>query len=215
VAQDYISFLACLSPCRFEQVSIVRIQQLRLQPQKFHLLEISIPEPTMNSSVFFLYLFNFSMIGALPIIFFKKGEKNPRWWLTAAPFFLCIGFLTLSYAEIVPSLYPQASWQMQADIIATALASTSISLISYTIGTHRISLNLWHQEQDQPHHIVTYGPYEKIRHPFYTSFILSLTGAFIFCPHWVTLLTLVSGIIALQITAVKEEKKITKPRPRL
>jgi len=127
----------------------------------------------MNSSVFFLYLFNFSMIGALPIIFFKKGEKNPRWWLT----------------------------------------STSISLISYTIGTHRISLNLWHQEQDQPHHIVTYGPYEKIRHPFYTSFILSLTGAFIFCPHWVTLLTLVSGIIALQITAVKEEKKLQNHDP--
>ncbi|MFM6306905.1 MAG: methyltransferase family protein, partial [Dolichospermum sp.] len=99
---------------------------------------------------------------------------------------------------------------MQTDIIATALGISSNSLIAYTIGTHRVPLHLWHQDNDKSDHIVTYGPYQKIRHPFYTSFILTLIGTFVFFPHIISLLMSVYGIVGLIVTAHREERNLQK-----
>jgi len=86
----------------------------------------------------------------------------------------------------------------------------SIALIFYTLGTHRIPISLWHQENDAPVHIVTYGAYSRIRHPFYASFILGLLGALIFCPHYGTLYTFLHGLVVLNITAAKEERRLSE-----
>jgi protein-S-isoprenylcysteine O-methyltransferase Ste14 len=130
--------------------------------------------------------------------------------MTASPFFLCALFLIFAYVTQISSFNYQSGWQVQTELIATLLSVASISLMSYTIGSHRVPLNLWHQSNNNPDHIVTYGPYKKIRHPFYTSFLLTLIGAFIFFMHPLTLFTLIFGIIAMQITAVKEEKYLSK-----
>ena len=164
----------------------------------------------MNDSVFFLYICNFLLIGGLPIIFFKPGQKNIRWLVTALPFFVSALLLIAGYVGVVSSFQYQSYWPMQTDIIATALGISSNSLIAYTIGTHRVPLHLWHQDNDQSDHIVTYGPYEKIRHPFYTSFILSLIGTFVFFPHIISLLMLVYGIVGLILTAQREERNLQK-----
>lgn len=164
----------------------------------------------MNDSVFLLYVCNFILVGALPFIFFKKGHKNLRWWLTAFPFFLCALFLIIAYFTQISSFNYLSGWRLQTDLIATLLSVASISLMSYTIGCHKVPLNLWHQNNDYPDHIVTYGPYAKIRHPFYASFLLTLLGSFIFFMHPLTLLTLIYGIIVMQITAVREEKFLLK-----
>ncbi|MGA9767692.1 MAG: isoprenylcysteine carboxylmethyltransferase family protein [Blastocatellia bacterium] len=160
----------------------------------------------MNEAVFLLLLLNLVFIGLLPKIFFRKdGRFNAMWWLTASPFFLCVGFLTAAFAGYVP---PLAGWNKARALIAVCLSVASIALIFFTLGTHRIPIALWHQANDAPKQIVTYGAYGRIRHPFYVSFILALLSALVFCPHWVTLFTLVHGFTILNLTAAREEKRL-------
>jgi protein-S-isoprenylcysteine O-methyltransferase Ste14 len=91
---------------------------------------------------------------------------------------------------------------------AVPFSVTSIALIFLTVGTHRVPLALWHQKDDAPHHIVTYGPYRRIRHPFYASFLLALFGALVFSPQLGTLFTFVYALVMLNLTAGKEEKRL-------
>jgi protein-S-isoprenylcysteine O-methyltransferase Ste14 len=150
---------------------------------------------------------NLIFIGLLPKIFFRKdGRFNAMWWLTASPFFLCASFLTASFAGYVEPLAGyEPAW---LSLIAVCLSVASIALIFFTLGTHRIPIALWHQDNDAPKQIVTYGAYGRIRHPFYASFILALLSALVFCPNWGTLLTLAHGLIILNITAAREEKRL-------
>lgn len=95
------------------------------------------------------------------------------------------------------------------EAIGAVVCVISCCLISFTVGTHRIPLSLWHQENDAPKQIVTWGAYKKIRHPFYTSFITALTGAMIAAPNALTLISLIYGFMILNMTAAKEEKKLS------
>jgi protein-S-isoprenylcysteine O-methyltransferase Ste14 len=156
----------------------------------------------MNEAVFLLLLLNLVFIGLLPKIFFRKdGRFNAMWWLTASPFLLCASFLIAAFAGYVQ---PFAGFSL----IAVCLSVASIALIFFTLGTHRIPIALWHQANDAPQQIVTYGAYGRIRHPFYASFILALLSALVFCPHWGTLFTLVHGFTILNFTAAREEKRL-------
>ncbi|MFM6013359.1 MAG: hypothetical protein ACKO99_22385 [Dolichospermum sp.] len=47
---------------------------------------------------------NFLLIGGLPIIFFKQGQKNIRWLLTALPFFVSALLLIAGYVGLVSSV---------------------------------------------------------------------------------------------------------------
>lgn len=164
----------------------------------------------MNEAVFLLLLLNLVFIGLLPKIFFKKdGRFNAMWWLTASPFFLCALFLTLSLAGYAPPFTGyENGWNKSLSLIAVCLSVASIALIFFTLGTHRIPIALWHQDDDAPKHIVTYGAYGRIRHPFYASFILALLAALVFCPHWGTLFTLAHGFTILNLTAAREERRL-------
>ena len=164
----------------------------------------------MNKAVFLLYLLNFMWIGALPIVFFKKdGRLNLLWWLTAAPFFLCTLFLVASLGGYIPPITGYGnSWSGALGLISVPFGVASIALISFTLGTHRVPISLWHQDNDAPQHIVTYGAYRRIRHPFYAAFLLALWGAFVFCPHLGTLFTFVYGFIILNFTAAREERRL-------
>jgi protein-S-isoprenylcysteine O-methyltransferase Ste14 len=163
----------------------------------------------MNKAVFLLYLINLVLIGLLPKVFFRKdGRFNLMWWVTALPFFLCALFLLLAMAGYIPA-FVLDGWREALEIISVPPGVASIALIFYTLGTHRIPIALWHQENDAPAHIVTYGAYRRIRHPFYASFILGLLGAFIFFPHPGTLYTFLHGLVVLNITAAKEEKRLS------
>ena len=84
----------------------------------------------------------------------------------------------------------------------------SIALIFLTVGTHRVPLALWHQKNDAPHQIVTHGPYRRIRHPFYSAFLLALFGAFLFSPQAGTLILFLYALVMLNFTAGKEEKRL-------
>lgn len=168
-------------------------------------------EPTqLQFALVVLILVNFSMIGLLPRIFFRAdGKFNLMWWLTAGPFFIApVAVVANQFStEQLPGLLAATSPLQQT--VGVLFACASIILISFTLGTHRIPLALWHQENDAPRQIVTWGAYKRIRHPFYTSFILGLTGAMIALPHVLTLLAWAYGIGILNFTAAKEEQKLS------
>lgn len=163
----------------------------------------------MNGNIFLLYLLNLGFIGILPIVFFKKGRLSLRWWITASPFFLCSLFLIASFFGIAPLVTGyKNSWSHLLELISVVFSVGSIALIAFTLGTHRIPIDLWHQENDAPRHIVTYGAYQKIRHPFYAAFLLCLLGALIFSLQLGTLFTFVYGFIVMNYTAAKEEESL-------
>ena len=165
----------------------------------------------MNESVLVLYLLNLIFIGVLPRVFFKKdGRFNLMWWLTASPFVLCTLFLILSFVGYLPRLSGEkSSLATVLELISVPFSVASIALIFFTLGTHRIPIALWHQDNDAPNHIVTYGAYRAIRHPFYASFLLALFGALVFCPTWGTLATFVEAFVILNLTAAREERRLS------
>lgn len=164
----------------------------------------------MNAALLLLFLLNFTFIGALPFFFFRRdGRFNGMWFLTAAPFFLCSLILIASLGGGISPLieYGSAAGRL-LEMLSVPFSVTSIALIFVTVGIHRIPLALWHQENDAPQQIVTYGPYRWVRHPFYVSFLLSLLGALLFFPHPAMVFTLVYGYLILNYTAAREERRL-------
>jgi len=164
----------------------------------------------VSTSVALLLLLDFAYIGALPRIFFRRdGRLGPMWWATAAPFFLCAAWLLAELAGIAgPAAGHGTGSRVVAEALATVLGAASIALISFTLGTHRVPLALWHQDNDRPASLVTHGAYGYIRHPFYAAFLLALLGALVAFPHPVTLLTFAFGAAMLNATAAREERRL-------
>lgn len=149
-----------------------------------------------------LLLLNLAYIGILPRVFFRKdGRFGPLWWATAAPFFACGVFLlaggVVGHGFALP---------------AVALSTASIALISLALGAHRVPLALWHQTNDAPDAIVMHGPYRRIRHPFYAAFLLALAAALVHSPHPVTAGAFAYALVALNLTAIREERRLLASR---
>ena len=164
----------------------------------------------MATLIIFLVLLNFSLIGLLPIVFFRRdGTFNLAWFATAAPFLITAVALMLGLFDRVQPIYqPGLLVQTAMQMLAVVVAVASITLIGLTIGVHRVPLALWHQQNDAPVELVTWGPYARIRHPFYTSFLLAFLAAILVLPHYLTLLTWVYSSITLTMTAKREERRL-------
>lgn len=163
----------------------------------------------MNMTLATLLLVNFAYIGILPRIFFKKdGRYNLMWFVTAAPIFLNA---TVLFAQLVGLIQLETYWTlpMAAEIGVVLLSAFSIGMISYTMGTHRIPLALWHQTNDAPANIVTWGAYKYIRHPFYSSFITVQLASVLFLPHWIMFIGMVWCLVILNRTAAREENNLS------
>jgi protein-S-isoprenylcysteine O-methyltransferase Ste14 len=158
-----------------------------------------------------LLLCNFIAIGLLPVVFFRRdGTFNLRWLATGAPFFIApLAILAGQLGYLDALAMPQGSAALAAQAIAVLLCTISIGLIAMTIGGHRVPLALWHQDNDAPVQIVTWGAYAKIRHPFYTSFLLAFLAGVIVFPHAITVFCLAYGAIALTLTAKREERRLS------
>ena len=164
----------------------------------------------MNTAIAILVILNLAMIGLLPIVFFRRdGHFNSAWLMTAAPFFACTAFLLLGMGGILQTQLVADAWLISTmQLLAIPASVVSITLIGLTVGVHRVPLALWHQQNDAPAEIVTWGPYARVRHPFYTSFLVNLLAACLVFPHVLTLATFIYALTALTITARGEEKRL-------
>jgi len=158
-----------------------------------------------------MLLLDMAFVGLLPRLFFRRdGSYNLMWFVTAAPFFAAPVFIALQAAGIwTPIALGGPEVRTALEVASLPLVAGSIALIAFTIGTHRVPLSLWHQENDAPKSIVTYGAYARIRHPFYASFLLGLLAVVLAAPHASTIATLVYGFVILDRTAAREEARLS------
>jgi protein-S-isoprenylcysteine O-methyltransferase Ste14 len=166
----------------------------------------------VNRASLLLALLDQVFVAALPWIFFRRdGKLNARWFATALPYMLSIVLLGAAIGGFVDAWRPASEALRLAMVAASVvLCAGSIALMAFTLGTHRIPIALWHQENDAPKHIVTWGAYGRVRHPFYASFLLCLTGTVLALPHLVTVLILLYSIVALNLTAAREERRLSQ-----
>lgn len=158
-----------------------------------------------------LVLFNYLLIGLLPLVFFRRdGKLNVRWCLTAVPFPVGAFLLVAVHQGWVSPGTVQGAMATTLTVFATLLSATSILLIGLARGSHPQPVSLWHQENDQPERLVTWGAYRRIRHPFYTAFLLTLLATALLAPHPVSLIALAYAGGALTLTARREEKRLLK-----
>jgi protein-S-isoprenylcysteine O-methyltransferase Ste14 len=161
----------------------------------------------MNLAVLALVLVDFALIGLLPKIFFKRGRYGFVWWLTSSPL-LVGGFVPLLAAfGLVPVVALPEVARVVADVLAALAAAGSLALLCATLATHERRLAAFHQEDDSPAHVVTHGPYARVRHPFYAGFLLALVGAVALAPGVLSALSLVGGVVAFHVTATREERR--------
>lgn len=166
----------------------------------------------MDFSLHILLLLNLAFIGILPRIFFRAdGRFNWKWWMTAFPFLLAtISVFADLFGYLSAMILYQGQFQLLMSCVTVVMSVGSAVLMAFTLGTHRIPLALWHQNNDQPKEIVTWGAYKRIRHPFYSSFLLCLIAAFFLVPHLLTGVALIYGFLILNYTAAKEEQKLSQ-----
>lgn len=164
----------------------------------------------MAAALLVLLVGNFALIGSLPVICFRRdGRFNVKWFLTGAPFFVAPLLLVLGgVGRLHPLLAGRPALQLALGIAAAALAAASIVLIVATMRAHSVRPALWHQDDDAPAELVTCGPYARIRHPFYSSFLLTFVAAFLALPHALTLACLLYATAALTLTARREERRL-------
>ena len=166
----------------------------------------------INGGILVLCLINFGFIALLPRKFFKQNAKlTAQFWLTAGPMFACPAFLMLSFYGVLTPLWDYTTaWGQFISYIAVAINCTSIVLLGMAIGTHRVPIHMFHDQEDQNvSHLVTYGPYRHVRHPIYSSYLFALFGSVLFCPQIGTLLCFLYGAVVLNNTAAKEEVRLS------
>lgn len=169
----------------------------------------------MSPTAYLLALLGYVVMYALPYLFFQRsgglGRFNLRWWLTALPFATGPLALALAWAQRLPThalVAPASDVAYALDLAAVPLLALSIALVAATVATHRVPLALWHQQEDAPASIVTYGPYRWVRHPFYVAFILLLLGTAMLTREAIGLGSLLAGVTVLGWTARREEQKL-------
>ena len=160
----------------------------------------------LNGPVVALCLCAFALLGSLPFVFFRRGSLTRGWWLTATPFFLDAAVLLAALARVVTHVIGTAilAW------LAVPLAASAMALTGSAVGANRVPLAMWHQENDASVTLVTWGPYGRIRHPLYTSFILMLSAAAAAVPHPATFALLLLGALQLHRTARREERRLLR-----
>jgi protein-S-isoprenylcysteine O-methyltransferase Ste14 len=165
----------------------------------------------MSRGTIVLYFLAYATMYALPHIFFRRESLrrfNLMWWITAAPYTLAPIMLILTAAGRVKSLAAGSSIEPWLDGISVPFAAGSIALQLATMAVHRIPLALWHQKDDAPKEIVTWGPYGRVRHPFYVAFLLLIVGHAIAFPHWAMFASVIVAFAILTATAAREERRL-------
>jgi protein-S-isoprenylcysteine O-methyltransferase Ste14 len=153
-----------------------------------------------------LALLNLIWIAVLARIFFRPGQLNVQWWLNTAPFIWAGVAVVGGVTEVLPgSVADSPLWTSAFATVAALLCMASFGLMGYAVGTHHARPSLWRQSDDAPERLVTGGPYAWIRHPFYTSYILTLFACLLIVPHWFSLAALVWGYKRMNDTAALEE----------
>ena len=147
-------------------------------------------------------------IGLLPRTSFRPGRRTLAWWLNSAPFWLAgTGLLAVLSGIASPYLQRGGAASAVSSALGLAAAASALAVMGRALAAHERPPALWHQPDDVPEHLVTSGPYARVRHPLYAAFLLALIGCVLAAPHWSTLLGLGFAAYRLNGTAAAEEAR--------
>lgn len=150
-----------------------------------------------------------ALMGCLPVVFFRRGRLTPGWWMTAAPFLLAAATLVAAgVGALTPGIRPGLPWALVLQGTSVVLVVFAAALMGLAAGSHAAPVSLWHQEEDPPARITTGGAYARIRHPFYSAFLLLLLACVLAFPHVLTLATWIWAAVRLDRTAAREERRL-------
>jgi protein-S-isoprenylcysteine O-methyltransferase Ste14 len=165
----------------------------------------------MSLATLSLFFFVFASMWLLPQTFFRKEGRRLTlgWMVTSLPWGIAPVLMIAAYRGWLTPLVATGSVAAQElEAVAVILAACALALQVATTAVHRVPLALWHQKDDAPKSIVTYGPYQRVRHPFYVSFLLLMVATVLAAPHAATIADLVVGFVVLSVTAAREEKRL-------
>lgn len=97
-------------------------------------------------------------------------------------------------------------------LVAAAMYASGLALFFWAISANRKRSLSAAFSQDLPSHLVTWGPYRMIRHPFYTAYLMAWTAGYLGTGRLWLLPTLAGMIIVYFTAALKEEDKFASSR---
>lgn len=165
----------------------------------------------MDLSLLVLLEVAYIYAGSLPALFFRNGaRKNIKWFLSCVPFFILPFLLLVQFCLELPASFSFPGFVSDTfSVLSVICAVLSMLLINWSVLTHKTSIPLWHQESHQlPSELVTNGPYQFLRHPFYSAYLLLFFASLFSWFHWSTLILCLWGVVAISITASAEEKTL-------
>jgi protein-S-isoprenylcysteine O-methyltransferase Ste14 len=162
----------------------------------------------MTLPVLCLFLTKVTIFLVVGLMFFQKGKHTMMWVVTALPFMLNGALLVFHYVRGTHFTPGSETRQQLIAAVATVLCAAAIALYAFTLGTHRVSIPMWHQPQDRPSQLVTWGAYRFMRHRFYASYILFFAASILLIPAWPTFLNALCFLWLINFTAAKEEKEL-------
>ena len=169
----------------------------------------------MYTTVLVLFGLNYILIMSLPFIYFVRRERglSVMWCVTAVPFVLLPCFMILRNFGVVRPLVVAESMLGIALAALSALSSVmSLGLVAWARGAHLDRPPQWHQEQDLPTSLATNGPYARMRHPFYSAYLMMFLAAAAIMPNVGTMGVLIYAAIVLNHTAAREERRLRASR---
>jgi protein-S-isoprenylcysteine O-methyltransferase Ste14 len=95
-------------------------------------------------------------------------------------------------------------------IVAACLLATSIALYEWaraTIWGRRFGIG-WGQHV--PEELCELGPYRRVRHPLYLSYLLAFAASFVALPHWITGSMVLASIALFTHAAQSDERRIAE-----
>lgn len=106
-------------------------------------------------------------------------------------------FLAIVWLELQPT---------GAQLVGLGLESASLWLFWAAIFASRKARLRFAFDVENPHSLVTHGPYRYVRHPFYTSYVIFWVGWGV--ATWSILAVVpVAGLIAIYVIAARDEEK--------
>lgn len=101
----------------------------------------------------------------------------------------------------------QPAMQIGQALLATMLYSLSLSLFWWAVRTNRARPLSAVFSPDPPVHFVCQGPYQWVRHPFYTSYLLTwLAGVIATTELWLFITVMVMATIYWKAARLEEQK---------
>jgi protein-S-isoprenylcysteine O-methyltransferase Ste14 len=134
-----------------------------------------------------------------------EGKANVVLWIIHNAYWLIAVALYLLASPWMPwSSLPLPDWLRWIGVGLAIMSIPFLIWVQRTLGKY------WHPylELRDDHVLITSGPYERIRHPMYTVFILTSLGMMLTSANLLLLIQLIFGIILIIARVGKEEKML-------